>query len=257
MDILFNNAMQAKLPRGSFGHAPRNVLTEVQSRDRGTKTGAPTDLSKVDQITDFIKDRRHRDTQLSGMSLRQIRKRHNRVYAKNRHASAIVGYNLSNIEHLRTANANFNNRLNIINPNVVPLKSSLDLAGRPLKQTRLGEKVAEGAVRQIPENKPKKARKERKEKEKKSPDLTVMGQVTPAIKAWLQGSARSFNSSNDRTSFQQLISRNFKKAVRDNMPPAMRDTMVERLLNRANTIDNMNRQWVMEYIQKRAEELLR
>lgn len=183
MDVLFRTAMKSSLPTGHHRHQPRNIL-ETESRGNDP-SGESIDLTKREQIDLlYAGDRRHRDTKLQGLSLRQIRSRHRRVYAKNRKTSSVLGYNKANIDMLKTANASFNDRLNIINPDFVPLKGSLDVAGRPLKQTRLGERFAESAER--PEHMAKKEKKAKKAKEKKQ-GTSFEDLITGRVKKWFAG----------------------------------------------------------------------
>lgn len=223
-------AMSRPMSTGGHTHRARNVLGDIQSRSRGAETDAPN-LTRAQQITDIFTDQRHRDTELSGLSLKQIKTRHARVYSKNRRTSVANGMNADNISALRTANASFNARLNIINPDAVPLKGSLDIAGRPLKQTRLGEKFAETRVEPAGSQPGSKKKKEKKTREKKVKESGsgLMDSLTPKIQKWFKdgGPEMKFDNPSGKSGFTKGLNMSFNKM----MTPALKKQFLEMVGN--------------------------
>jgi hypothetical protein len=155
--------------------------------------------------------------------------------------------NADNISALRTANSSFNARLNIINPDAVTLKGSLDIAGRPLKQTRLGEKFAETREPKPAEREKKKM--EKKTREKKVRDTGFIGSLTPKIKKWFSNEVKMDISSNqNKGGWTKGLASSF-----NNMnTPALKKQFVEFLVARLGQIegDGPNRTYLQRQINR-------
>ena len=109
----------------------RNVLEDWSPSDD------KNNLSKADEVKDFIKEERHRDEELSGMSLREINNHWKKYYQKSRRHSRALGFSDRNIGMLKDANQNYVNKINLIQPagSEKPLPLYLDEEGLPTDQT--------------------------------------------------------------------------------------------------------------------------
>lgn len=245
-------AMSQPMSTGGHTHRARNVLNDIAARSRGAETDAPN-LTKAQQITDIFTDQRHRDTELSGLSLKQIKTRHARVYSKNRRTSSVLGMNADSISALRTANASFNARLNIINPDAVPLKGSLDIAGRPLKQTRLGEKFAENAKPAEPaaEKKEKKTREKKTREKKVNSSSGLMDSLTPKIQKWFKdgGLELKWDNPSGKSGFTKGLNTSFEKMA----TPALKKQFLEMVGNQVARQEGATP--FKQYVQRQLERL--
>ena len=88
----------------------RNVMNGMNDKD-------DSQPSKQDEVTQYMREQPHRDEEISGMSLKQIRQRYRKRHQKSRIHSRALGYSSQNIGNLRQANKAYVDRTNLIDPN--------------------------------------------------------------------------------------------------------------------------------------------
>lgn len=114
--------------------------------------------SEHTQIEEGFVEKPHRDETLAGLTEKQLRTRFKRRYGKTRRLYTARGHGPA-IDELRQANIAYSDRVNLLQPQPMPIPSVVDVTGQPVKQKVEIHPPTEDATR--PTKKPDKEAKEK------------------------------------------------------------------------------------------------